>query len=337
MFLPNTKIHIPRCMTPTESFVEHYPQAKDFANNQLKCLWFPDEVKLEKDIQSIKVEMTEAEAHGVITVLRLFTLYELKAGNYWTGKTLNAFPRPEIMRMASIFGAFELGIHQPFYARLNELLNLNTDEFFLSYVTDPLLKDRMDFVSDVVKSTNYLESIGAFSMIEGAVLYSSFAYLKHFQVNGKNKLLNVVRGINFSAVDENQHTIAGGWLYNLLKNELLNDNRNSKTEVEDYIGKSERMLTESAHKIYEHESYIVDMIFEKGQVEGITSTQLKHFVESRINMCLDALGIAKPFKVNYNPIADWFYDGLNNYQSVDFFSGIGREYSREWTANEFAW
>ena len=137
----------PQIRTRTLSFVEHYPQFREMADEQLKIMWFADEIKLEKDVQDILVNMTESERHGVITVLRLFTLYELFAGSeHWCNAMMKRYPRPEIQAMCSVFGAFELGVHQPFYARLNELLNLNTDEFYLSYVNDPILNDRIEFV-----------------------------------------------------------------------------------------------------------------------------------------------------------------------------------------------
>lgn len=317
----------PKIYQETVSFLTHYPEAIELANKQLKGLWFADEIKLEKDVQDILVNMTEAERHGVITVLRLFTLYELYAGkDYWAGYAMKRFPRPEIQRMCAVFSAFELGVHQPFYARLNELLNLNTDEFYLSYVNDPFLKDRMDFVERMVSHKDPVLSTAVFSMIEGAVLYSSFAFLKHFQANGKNKLLNVVRGINFSAVDENQHCEGGAWLY-----------RQQKLELGGVPSETEDMIIEAAKKINDHEEYIIDMIFSEGDIEGITPTQLKNFVKSRINLCLKNLEIKKLYDVKYNPIADWFYNGLNNLQVVDFFTGVGREYSRQWDEQEFVW
>jgi ribonucleoside-diphosphate reductase beta chain len=49
------------------------------------------------------------------------------------------------------------------------------------------------------------------------------------------------------------------------------------------------------------------------------------------------LGYEKLFEVKYNPIADWFYDGINGYSFNDFFSGIGNQYHREWDASEFVW
>ena len=325
----------PQVRTKTLSFVEHYPQFRDMANEQLKIMWFADEIKLEKDVQDILVNMTEAERHGVITVLRLFTLYELFAGSeHWCNAMMKRYPRPEIQAMCSVFGAFELGVHQPFYARLNELLNLNTDEFYLSYVDDPILKERIEFVENLVKGeskseVDQLVATAAFSFVEGSVLYSSFAFLKHFQSQGKNKLLNVVRGINFSAVDENLHAVGGASLFQIHKQELdLNE------EQELYV---QDKIKQIALKILDHEYRIVDMIFEKGKIDGITDTQLKHFVESRINLCLKNLGYNNLFEVKYNPIADWFYNGLNNFQFVDFFSGQGREYQRDWDEDSLVW
>lgn len=317
---------------PTVSFVTHYPQAKEFANQQLKVLWFPDEVKIEKDIQDVLVNMTEAERHGVITTLRLFTLYELFAGkDYWTGYAMKRFPRPEIQRMCAVFGAFELGVHQPFYSRLNELLNLNTDEFYLSYVDDPILKARMDFVENMIASKDDLLSTAVFSLVEGVVLYSSFAFLKHFQSNGKNKLLNVVRGINFSAIDENLHAEGGAWLFKTALEERI-----SQLSGEELLMLQNKVY-QAGEQILEHEKHVISLIFERGKIDGITDTQLLRFSESRLDLCYKNLGLKPKYHVKYNPIGDWFYNGLNNYQMVDFFSGVGREYQRNWDEEAFEW
>jgi ribonucleoside-diphosphate reductase beta chain len=315
----------PQITTPTESFVIRYPEAVDFANKQWSIFWLPDEIKLEKDVHDILVNLTESEKHGVITVLKLFTLYELFAGkDYWGGRVMTDFPRPEIARMASQFAAFELGVHQPFYARINELLGLASDEFYTSYADNPVLKSRMSFVDDVVNYNSIAPSLAAFSMVEGAVLYSSFAFLKHFQSQGKNKLLNIVRGINFSVRDENLHALAGAWLY--------------KTYCKEsgYTPPVEQIYELATH-VREHEHQIVDMIFEKGKIDGITPVQLKHFVDSRINGCLKNLGVKVLYEVSYNPIGEWFYSGINNFQYNDFFTGMGSQYHRNWNEKAFGW
>lgn len=322
----------PRLMTKTESFVVDYPQAVDFANKQLKIFWLPDEIKVEKDVQDILVNMTPAEKHGVITTLRLFTLYELKAGaEYWGGRFMRLFPRPELMRMASTFSMFELAVHKPFYNKINELLHLNTDEFYLSYAADPILSERMAFIDKIVSGEDPLLSLAGFSMVEGAVLYSSFAFLKHFQSKGKNKLNNVVRGINFSVRDENLHSMGGAWAFKQLLEEMAPDQA--------AVQELESKIVAVANTLCEHEHRIVDMIFEKGDIDGITKEQMQLFVKSRVNVCLSQLGLAPLFKVDpeEDRVSSWFYRGINNYGYNDFFAGAGKEYNRNWDEFGFTW
>jgi len=313
---------------PTNSFVTCYPEAEEFTKTQLSIFWQPDEIKVEKDVQDILVNLTESERHGVITVLKLFSLYEFVVGKeYWGGVVQQWFPRPEVARMASVFSMFELAVHQPFYGKLNEALGLANDDFYTSYVHDPVLSSRIEFVESL-QDKDKLTSLALFSMMEGAVLYSSFAFLKHFQSSGKNKLANVVRGINFSVRDENIHALAGAWLF---KKHLAEEHDNVVTE-ELYNN-----IHQGALALLEHEYAIIDKIFEKGKIENITATQLKHFALSRFNLCLRELGFSDLDVVTYNPIASWFYTGINNFQFNDFFAGIGNQYSRSWEETGFTW
>lgn len=321
---------VPQIMQRTDSLVTVYPEAEDFTDKQLKIFWLPGEVKVEKDLQDIRVNMTPAERHGVITVLQLFTMYELKAGaEYWTGRFKRRFPRAEFQEMGTTFGMVELAIHKRFYQKINELLHLHNDAFYNAYVADPVLKDRMQFIDDIVSDRDDLVSLAGFSMVEGAILYSSFAFLKHFQQGGKNKLLNTVRGINFSVRDENLHSIAGAWVFRKLKEE-------SKLTDDEETALYARVL-QMANALYEHECHIVDMIFAKGTIDNITALQLKNFVMSRINECLIQLGYPPLFKVDYNPISEWFYKAINAYTFNDFFSGLGSQYHRDWDEDAFVW
>lgn len=318
----------------TTSLVVHYPEAIKFAETQDGIFWTANEISVDKDIQDLRVNMTESEAHGVITTLKLFTRYELFAGTeYWLGRVLNAFPRPEIQRMAATFGYFELGVHSPFYNKINEALMINTDEFYGSYVENEVLKARMEFIDGLVNDPDDLVSLGAFSLIEGAVLYSSFAFLKHFQSKGKNKLLNVVRGINFSVRDENLHCLGGSWLYRSLRDERLKSDPAYGLEYE----KAVERITEASRAIYVHECQIVDMIFEKGPIEGITPEQMKTFIAARINLCLSHLGIDPIFEVFNDVVSAWFYDNVNSVSLNDFFTGVGNSYNRNWSQGEFTW
>lgn len=327
-----TKKVLPRIKTATESYTnKDYPQAIDFAAKQNSVFWLHDEVKVEKDKQDLLVNMSVPEYHGVVTVSKLFTKYELFVGSeYWGDVIARRYPRPEIQRMANAFAFFELNVHAPFYAKLNEELGLSTDEFYSSYVNDPVLADRMSFIDGLLNHKNELLSLAGFTFIEGAVLYSSFAFLKHFQSNGKNKMMNLVRGINFSVRDENLHATAGAWLYRTVMSEL-------PTMTPKQLKNLHKIIKELAQKVLDHETRIINMIFEKGPIDGITAEDLITFVKSRINICLENLGIEKLFDITVNVIADWFYKGITGFQYNDFFAGVGASYSRGWSQTAFIW
>ena len=271
--------------------------------------------------------LTEAELHGVTTVLKLFTLYELHVGNeYWLDYVRKKFPRPEIQRMASYFGAVELNVHAPFYNRVNEVMGLNTDEFYSSYVDDETLRNRMEWIERQFETDDPLLALAIGSITEGAILYSNFAFLKHFQAEGKNKLTNLTAGINFSVRDENLHSLAGAWLYRQLAEELGGVS-------EDVV----KQIYKTAEQILEHESRIIDMIFEKGDIKGITEHQMKQFIKSRLNLCLSQLGLEPKFEVDYDPISKWFYKNINSGQLHDFFNKQGNNYTRTWKETNFEW
>lgn len=302
----------------------------EFAEQQLKVFWTADEVKVEKDVQDVLVNFTEAEKHAVITTLKLFSIYETHAGDeYWGSRFKKIFDGAEFHRMASVFAMFELAVHAPFYNKINQLLHIDTPEFYLSYLDDPVLKARVEHIGALISDPDDLVSLASFSLVEGGILYSNFAFLKHYQSQGKNKLMNVVRGINFSVRDENIHSVAGAWSFKYLKTL-----RKLSTLQEQQL---EHKIREVVRLIYEHECQIIAKLFEKGEIKGITTHQLECFVQSRLNECLKELGYKKEYEVKYNPIAEWFYDGINKFQFNDFFSGQGREYNRNWDQSGFIW
>lgn len=310
--------------------VEEHKEIVEFTNQQLKVFWLPDEVKVEKDIHDVLTNFSEAERHGTITTLKLFSIYELLIGDeFWNGRFLKMFEdySSEFHRMGAVFAMVELAIHAPFYNKINQLLHLDKPEFYLSYEEEEVLRLRIDHIQKIINHENPLVSLGTFSMVEGVVLYSSFAFLKHFQSRGKNKLINVVRGINFSLRDENFHALASAWCYNFLAKDR------PRKEVEE----AEKLIIEGAKKIFEHESKIMDMVFEKGEIEGITKDEIITFVKSRINECLLKLNIKPIYEIGENPIAEWFYKAINDYSFNDFFSGIGNQYHRNWDETAFSW
>lgn len=104
---------------------------------------------------------------------------------------------------------------------------------------------------------------------------------------------------------------------------------------EEYLSKLKEDIIVSAKTVYAHECGIISKLFERGKIEGITEIQLQNFCQSRINLCLRNMGYENLFRVDYNPIAEWFYKGINGYLMQDFFSSQGNQYQRDWSGQGF--
>ena len=104
-----------RLLEKKDTYTIDYKQAVEFAKQQAEIMWFADEIEVEKDLHDMKTNFTESEYHGVISTLKLFTIYELSVGNdYWQNYVSKVFPRPDIQRMVNCFSFFELNVHAPF-------------------------------------------------------------------------------------------------------------------------------------------------------------------------------------------------------------------------------
>lgn len=314
-------------LTKKDVYTFDYPEALAFADKQNGVFWTFDEIDLEKDVHSILTDFTPSERHGVTTALKLFTKYELIVGNeYWSGTVKPNFKQPDIELMADAFCYFESNVHARFYNRINELLGLATEDFHQSWQYDPVLASRISYLGSIVESKDIPMSLAVFSMMEGCVLYSSFAFLKHFQSNGKNKLSNLVAGINFSVRDENIHHEAGAWLFKT----YVEENHIDKTWIKNKVYTAARALVE-------HEHRIVDLLFSHGDIEGITKEGMKAFVNSRANICLSNLGFEGIFDEEGDNISQWFYMGITTAVIHDFFAKVGNQYHRKWNEKGFVW
>lgn len=313
-----------------EGWVVEYPEFNKLADDQLHSLWPWDEPEVENDVQDLRVRLTPAEYHGVVTTLKLFTLYEMRVGDeYWSGRVAKKFKRPEIQSMAHLFAAVEFNSHAKFYNKINEVLFLDNEAFYSEWKQSEVLRSRIEFLVDCVKNENDLLSTAAFTFIEGAVLYSSFAFLKHFQSPecGKDLMKNTCGGVSLSVADENTHAVGGAILYNNIHREC-NLDQEEKSWLEEKVVKM-------AKEVYDHESEIIDIIFEKGEIGGISKQQMKDFVKHRINLCLENLQIQPVYSDYGNDIAKWFYRDINSVAFHDFFSANGSEYNINWKENRF--
>lgn len=309
-----------------EGWVIKYPEIAKMAAQQMHTFWPWDEPAVESDTQDLMVHMAEGDRHGIIQTLKLFTLYEMRVGSdYWTNRIGKTFQRPEFQQMSTMFAATEFNSHAPFYNRINEILYLDNEEFYSEWKHQEDLSARMKFIGEAVSDKDDARSVAAFTFIEGAVLYASFAYIKHFQAPqyGKNLIKNCVRGADLSIADEHLHSVGGAATFNIICNEVPGTRARLHEDI-----------LKMANVVIDHEFAIIDIIFEKGVI-GLTKEQMKSFVKHRVNVCLEQLGYEDRFEVEDTTIEKWFYANINAIKMHDFFLGAGSEYTLDWKKEGF--
>lgn len=322
-----------RIQTPTDSYVRCYPKIVELANKQLEDqLWFSSEMKVELDKMQLKYELSPEQQHTVKFLLNLFVKYELEVGSMWA-KIGKIFPRPEIKLAASVVEMVERAVHAEFYNQINIQLGLDTDEHYLQFMDDPILKERAEWLGKLISDKEDEElAVIIFGMTETALLFSPFSMLKSFQSNGNNKIPVVARGTNQSAIDEDLHGIIAAEIINTW---YLEQGISLKEDKPRY-----KAIREAVHQVYEHEERIVDLAIIGESLNGATKQEYKEFVKHRLNIYLERLNLPHEFEVGECSIIDWFEKNTYSYKVIDFFSsGQGQEYELGWNKHGFgnAW
>jgi len=326
---------IPILQVKNEFYTPSYPWALDLMEQQNSVFWRFDETNITSDYNDLTQELSTQELHGITEVLRLFTQYEIHVGNdYWGDLIKNVFGHPEIKFLATTNSYYEV-VHSMAYNEINKALRLDTEEFYTTYKGIPELNERIQFITSSLNlpekydALDILKAIGTFLFIEGAVLYTGFAFIKHFSSNGKNLLKNINAAIDYSIRDEgNIHVTSNEHLFKT----LLNEAELTQEEQDELQSHLEKI----AVKTYEHEQVIIDRIFSEGSIRGITPKQMQSFIKLRINECISLLGYPSVFEYEqYNPIQGWFYDNITTLKLNDFFSTQSSQYSRKWDESKF--
>jgi len=190
-----------------------YPEAFDYWLKQQQAHWIHTEVPMMSDINDWKQNLTKTEKNIIGSILKGFAQTETVVNDYWTGLVTKWFRKPEIIAMATVFGAMET-IHAEAYSLLNEELGLDDFSEFLedeaTMAKIEALTDNAASFGDEVNWHERAKSLAIFSAFtEGVNLFSSFAVLLSFKL--RNKLKGVGQIVEWSIRDESMHSDAGCW------------------------------------------------------------------------------------------------------------------------------
>ena len=308
-----------------------YQTAADYWLKQQQAHWLHTEVPMMSDVNDWKQNLSKTEKNIIGSILKGFAQTETVVNDYWSGLVTKWFRKPEIIMMATTFGAFET-IHAEAYSLLNETLGLeNFDEFLEDEATMAKIEnltDVRDSFSDEQDLHEIAKSLAIFSAFtEGVNLFSSFAVLLSFKM--RNKLKGVGQIVEWSIRDESLHSEAGCWLFRT----LLEEKPELKTP------ELEAAINEAALLSLQLEINFIEKVYELGDLEGCNKEDLIHFIKNRVNTKLGDLGYNSIIgDVDMNAVGrmKWFDHLSAGKQHTDFFANRVTNYSKgtmEWDAS----
>jgi len=300
-----------------------YPKAHDFWLKQQQAHWLHTEVPMMSDINDWKQNLTETEKNIIGSILKGFAQTETVVNDYWSNLVTKWFRKPEVIKMAVTFGAFET-IHAEAYSLLNEELGLDDfSEFLEDETTMAKIEALMNVRDSHDGSVNYVEvarSLAVFSAFtEGVNLFSSFAVLLSFKL--RNKLKGVGQIVEWSIRDESLHSEAGCWLFR----QLLADNPELNTpELKKYVEDAARLSLKL-------ELDFINKVYEMGDLEGCTQYDLINFIKHRVNTKMKDLGYEHIIEdIDEDSVVKmrWFDNLSGGKQHSDFFATRVTNYAK---------
>lgn len=290
-----------------------YPELLEYVDAIRHSYWIHTEFNFTSDIQDFKVHTTESEQTAISRAMLAIAQIEVSVKTFW-GDIYKKMPKPEIGSVGFTFAESEVR-HQDAYAHLLEILGMN--EEFEKVKEIPVIIDRISYLEKSIRNARsddnkeYAQSILLFSLfVEHVSLFSQFLIIMGF-----NKHKNIFKGISnvieATSKEEQIHGLFGIDIINIIQKE------HPEWFDEEYT----TLIIESCEEAYKAESKIVDWIFEKGELEWMSSQVVKEFIKNRFNNSLASIGLPKIFEVDEKMVeeTEWFNDEVIGTKHGDFF------------------
>jgi len=296
----------------------NYPWAYDAWLKHEQSHWLHTEVPMLEDVKDWKTKLTKEEKNFLTNIFRFFTQGDIDVAGGYVKNYLPYFRQPEVRMMLLGFAARE-ALHVAAYSHLIETLGLpeTTYNQFLEYQE---MKDKHDYVLDISSQNGDAAStathIAVFSAFtEGMQLFSSFIMLLNFPRTGKMKGMGQI--VTWSIVDETQHCESMIKLFRTYVQE------NPEIWNDELKG---RIYT-IAEKMVELEDRFIDLSFNMGGIEGLSSADVKQYIRYIADRRLIALGMKGIFKVKKNPLP-WVEEMINAPTHTNFFENRATDYAK---------
>ena len=293
-----------------------YPWAYDYWLAQQRVHWLPEEVPMADDVKDWNNNITDAERNLLMQIFRFFTQGDIEVNECYMKEYSQIFEPTEVKMMLSAISNMET-VHIAAYAHLLDTIGIPEVEYeaFLKYKE---MKDKYDFLQKFkCDSKEHIAlTIAVFAgFTEGLQLFASFAMLMNFPRFNKMKGMGQI--ITWSVRDESLHCEAMVRLFRTFIQE----------NPEVWTDELKAEITEACKHVVSMEDAFIELAFEMGGVEGMTSDEIKNYIRYIADMRLGELMLEPIYHVEKNPLP-WLDDMLNAVEHTNFFENRSTEYSK---------
>lgn len=283
---------------------------------QQQMHWIPSEVPLHEDVKDWNTKLSLREKNLLTQLFRFFTQGDIDIAKGYIERYMPIFKPPEIRMMLAAFTNVE-SIHVHAYSLLLDTIGMPEAEYkaFQEYEDMAAKHDYLESVkfsskADIAKNIAVYSAFG-----EGLQLFSSFAMLLNFPRTGKMKGMGQI--VSWSLKDEDLHVNSMIKLFHTFIDE--------NPEVWTVPLKME--LIEICRTMVYLEDKFIDLAYEQGEIEGLTSREVKEYIRYTADKRLLQLGLNPIYKVKENPLPwlDWMMGGESH---TNFFENRSTEYSK---------
>ena len=280
--------------------------------------WMHTEVPLIEDVKDWKNKLDASQKHFLTNIFRFFTQGDIDVAGGYVNNYLLYFPQPEVRMMLLGFAARE-ALHIAAYSHLIETLGL-PESMYNQFMEYQQMRDKHDYILNISKQDNNKENIAlniaVFSAFtEGMQLFSSFIMLLNFPRHGVMRGMGQI--ITWSIVDETQHCESMIKLFRTYveeNREIWNDELKGR-------------IYSVAEKMVQLEDKFIDLSFEMGPMENLTSDDVKIYIRYITDRRLISLGLKGIYKVKKNPLP-WVESMINAPVHTNFFENRATDYAK---------
>ena len=278
--------------------------------------WMPESVPLHTDVKDWQ-ELSDTEKNLLTQIFRLFTQSDVDVGSGYIDRYMRIFKKPEARMMMASFANME-SIHQHAYSLLLDTVGMPEIEYkaFAEYEE---MADKHKYISDIKTTLKDKRSIAKTLAVysaftEGLQLFSSFAILLNFPRFGRMKGMGQI--VTYSIRDESMHVEAMTKLFR----QFIQEN------IEIWTDDFKKEIYEICREMVKLEDKFLDLVFEMGDIQGLTKKDMYAYNRYIADRRLLQLGLKTNYDQKENPL-EWL-DEVMGVEHQNFFEGRATTYMK---------